>query len=69
MTANHVLSDPLLTKREVAALLGGNASEWLVDKLRRTGAITPIRLGHRTVRFRRSDVEQAIRKVAGVAVK
>lgn len=60
MSEIETLSEPLLTKREVAQMIGG-VSDGTVDKLRRKGVLTPIRIGHRTVRFRRSDVEAGLR--------
>ncbi len=61
MSSNRSLHDSLLTKREVAELIGGGASIAFVTELVRRGKLPQIKLGYRTVRFDRSKVEQAIR--------
>lgn len=52
------LSEPLITKAEVARRLG--LPEIGVKNLVRRRVIPVIRLGHRTVRFRWSEVEAAV---------
>jgi hypothetical protein len=55
--------DPrLLTKEELRAVLNLPSTK-MVDGLMRRRAIPFIRLGHRTVRFERSAVEKALRKM------
>ncbi len=69
MKFNHSLNEPLLTRAEAAAMLGGKASKWQTDKLVRLGLLTPLKIGYRTVRFRKGDVEQAIRRATETAVE
>ena len=55
-------SPELLTAAEVAArfrVTKGTVSRWA-----KNGDLTPVRLGMRTIRFRRSDVERLIQGAA-----
>lgn len=64
MNENLLLTDSLISKKEVASLIGGGASLKLVDDLVRRRMLPPqIRLGYRTVRFNRRKVIQAIREL------
>ena len=49
----------MLTRREVAALLGVSLST--VDRMASNGQIKRIKLGEKLVRFRRSEVFEALR--------
>ena len=56
---------PLLFKREAAAIIGGAA---LLELMMRRRKIQFIRLGHRSIRFRREDVEAALSRLTIRAV-
>ena len=69
MKPNQSVSGSLLTKREVAALIGGGASTKLIDELVRRRKLPAIKFGHRTVRFNRTKVEQAIGRLEVASVE
>ncbi len=58
------LTKPLLTKQEVAAILG--ATVRFVDKRVSDGSLRAIKVGTKMVRFRRSDVAELLRWVPTV---
>ena len=68
MKPNQSVSGSLLTKREVAALIGGGASTKLIDELVRRRKLPAIN-GYRTVRFNRTKVEQAIGRLEVASVE
>lgn len=54
--------DRLLTKKDLAKLIGGGFSVRGVEELMKARKIPCIRIGHKTVRFRWSAVSEALNK-------
>lgn len=53
---NQIDHDRLLREQEAASYLG--ISGWTIRRWRLSGRIPAIRLGHRTIRYRESDLKQ-----------
>jgi len=61
-SVDAVSSSAILNKREVAALL--KVSQRYVERQVRAGRLRAYRLSHKTIRFRRSDIDQFVESMA-----
>jgi hypothetical protein len=59
-------AEPLLLKKQAAEIVGGYE---LLSQMMRLRKIQYIRLGHRSVRFRREDIEAALSRLTIRAIK
>lgn len=60
MAQNEPASDEMLDTAQAAALLGVKESMLVRWRAEKRESPPPIRLGHRTVRYRRSDIDALI---------
>lgn len=56
------VQDPLLTRKDLRILFRVDVST--LRRWEQWGLLKPLRLGHRTIRYLRSDVERAIQQSA-----
>lgn len=62
MAEGWTTPDPLLTRKDLRTLFRVDTST--LRRWEQWGLLKPLRLGHRTIRYLRSDVERAIQQSA-----